>query len=109
MPRLVRLYIKHCLVGFVLSAAFVAALLWFNVANLGHLVATSPVGWIAVMVLFVSNGIVFAGTQFGIVVMGMAERDDDDPVGGKRLPVAEPVPVPVPVAVPAQERRVTRR
>lgn len=87
MPRLVRLYILQVLTGFGLSAAFVGLLLWLNVANLWHLVTHSQGGAIAVVMLFVFNGIVFAGVQFSISIMRMAR--DDRPGGGKRddLPV----------------------
>jgi hypothetical protein len=91
MPALVRLYIKNVLIGFLLSAIFVAALLWFDVANLWHLISTSPVGWIAVTMLFVFNGIVFGGVQFAIVIMRMA-RPGDGPHGGMRV---DTVPAPV--------------
>lgn len=95
MPDLIRLYITHVAVGFAISAVVVAGLLWFNVANLGHLVATSDVGWLAALLLWLFNGIVFAGVQFAIAIMGMADDDDDDDEGGHfaRDPVAIPVPV----------------
>ena len=98
MPKLIRLYIVQALSGFGLSALFVGALLWYNVANLGHLVSTSPVGWIAVVMLFFANGIVFAGVQFGISIMRMAE--DDDTSGGKRAPRVVPQQVPAQVTAP---------
>ena len=85
MPKLVSLYIKQVLVGFGLSAAFVSALLYTNVGNLWHLISTSDIGWIAVLMLFMFNGIVFAGVQFAIVIMRM--EHDDTPKGGKRQPV----------------------
>jgi hypothetical protein len=96
VPHLVRLYIRQVLLGYVLSALFVAALLWLNVANLWHLVTHVSGGWIAVLMLWVFNGIVFAGVQFALALpQGHGEKDDDQ--GGKRdaLPVllAEPVPV----------------
>lgn len=106
MPELVRLYIRNVIVGAGLSATFVGLLLWFNVANLWHLISTSDIGYIAVALLFVFNTIVFAGVQFGISIMRMAE-DDTPPGGGKRdaIPLAlEPAPVRVPV-----ENRVARR
>lgn len=96
MPQLVRFYIRHTVIGFVVSAAFVAMLLWFNVANLWHLISGSDVGLLAAFLLFMFNGIVFSGVQFGIAVMRMAEDDDRDS-GGRRAP--EPVAVPVPVEV----------
>ena len=102
MPKLVRLYIRQCLIGFSLSGLFVAALMYSNVANLWHLVSTSNMGLVACIMLFVFNGIVFSGVQFGIAVMRMAE--DDDTSGGKRQ--REPVLAEalVPVRVEAERR-----
>jgi hypothetical protein len=96
MPKLVRVYIKNVLVGFALSAAFVAALLYTNVGNLWHLISTSDMGWIAVLMLFMFNGIVFAGVQFAFVIMRMEQRDDT-PKGGKRQPVITGEPARVKV------------
>ncbi|MBP0481271.1 hypothetical protein [Sagittula salina] len=95
MPKLIRMYITQALAGFGLSAVFVAALLYGNVANLWHLVSTSPVGWIAVGMLFFANGIVFAGVQFAISIMRMAE--EETPGGGRRVPqkMVEAMPIPV--------------
>lgn len=100
MPRLVRLYIRQTIIGFAVSAAFVGLLFWFNVANLWHLVTHAPDGWLAAFLLFMFNGIVFSGVQFGISIMRMADSNDDDPFGGKRIaerlaPAEAPVPVPV--------------
>lgn len=105
MPALVRLYIRHCLIGFAIAAAFVAGLLWLNVANLQHLVMHTQGGFLAVFLLFFFNGLLFASVQFGIAVMGMAERDDT--AGGRplRLPMADafsPLPVPIPADTPAR-------
>ncbi|WP_417243054.1 hypothetical protein [Celeribacter sp.] len=101
MPKLIKLYITQAVIGFAISAVFVGALLYFNVANLWHLVTHSDVGILAVVILWVSNGIVFAGVQFAITIMGMAGKNDDDDTGGKRddLPVlAAPMPIPVKVS-----------
>lgn len=95
MPRLVRLYIRQVLIGFALSAAFTAALLWLNVANLWHLVTHTSEGPLAVGLLFMFNGIVFAGVQFGIAVMRMARDEEDRGTPRRILPEALPVPVPV--------------
>ncbi len=93
MPKLVRLYIVQSAIGFGIAGGFVAMLLWFNVANLWHLVTHSDVGLMAVFLLWLFNGIVFSGVQFGISVMRMAEPEDGDD-SGKRdpLPVLEPIP-----------------
>lgn len=109
MPELVRLYIKNIVIGFGLALTFVGLLLWFNVANLWHLISTSDVGYIAIALLVVFNTIVFAGVQFAIAIMGMAE-DETPPGGGKRdaipaQPSAEMVPVRVPVEPQARSHR----
>lgn len=98
MPDLVRLYIRHVIYGCVVAAGFVALLLGLNVANLGHLVMTSPVGWVAALMLFAFNAVVFSGVQFGIAVMGMAEKEP--PRGGRRAPEMLAIPVPVRVERP---------
>ncbi|RYG89337.1 hypothetical protein EU803_17845 [Loktanella sp. IMCC34160] len=101
-PDLIKLYIRNVAIGFGLSAVFVALLLWFDIAGLGGLVARSDKGWIAVLMLFLSNGVIFAGVQFAFAVMSMAEDDDDDePRGGRRAPVPEQVAIPVRVGSPA--------
>lgn len=103
MPKLVKLYIRHVLIGFGLAGVFVALLLWLNVGNLWHLVSTSDVGLIAVFMLFMGHAIVFSGVQFAITIMRMGE--DDEPKGGKRAPVATRIPVPVEAAAAAPRAR----
>ncbi|HKK98333.1 MAG TPA: hypothetical protein VJ928_09135 [Marivita sp.] len=78
MPDLVKLYIRQSLIGFGISAAFVTMLLYFNVVNLWHLVTHTDVGLLAVFLLWVFNGIVFASVQFGIAIMRMQSDDDED-------------------------------
>lgn len=106
MPQLVRMYIKHTIIGFILSAVFVSMLLWFNVANLWHLVSGSSAGILAGFMMFMFNGIVFSGVQFGIAIMRMAE-DEDGGSGGRRQaePVVNYAAVPVPVRNDPQMRR----
>lgn len=101
MPKLVRLYITNVAIGFGLSAVFLGALLGFDIAGLRHLILDSQMGWLAGLMIFMFSGTIFAGVQFGIAVMSMAERDDT-PRGGLRQHVAR---VPVPVTVPARKRR----
>ena len=100
MPDLVRLYITHAIIGFALSAVMVAGILWFDVAGLGRLVAASDVGGLAVLMLWLFNGMVFAGVQFAVAIMGMAEDDDDDDDDGGHF-----AREPVAVAVRAVRRR----
>ena len=96
MPKLIRLYITHVAIGFGIAAAFVA-LLWFDVANLWHLVSHSDKGLLAVVILWISNGIIFAGVQFGIAVMRLKDDDDDDHHGGLRQHVMRPDHATIPV------------
>ncbi|WP_238365236.1 hypothetical protein [Mesobacterium pallidum] len=109
MPALIKLYVTQVAIGFGISAVFVAGLLWFDVAGLWHLVSHDPAGILAVVMLWVSNGIVFAGVQFAISVMRMAEEDDDMP-RGPGLPVRLREPVLVPVrAESRRDRQLHRR
>lgn len=92
MPKLIRLYIASIAVGFALSVVFAALLLWFDIGGLNGLVLGSDAGWIAAVMLVLSNGILFAGAQFGIRVMMMADADDT-PRGGHRHGRMIPIPV----------------
>lgn len=78
MPKLIKLYITQVAIGFGIAGVFVAMLMWFNIANLWHLVSHTSDGPLAVLILWVANGIVFAGVQFAIAVMRMKDDDDDD-------------------------------
>jgi len=100
MPDLVQLYIRQSAIGFVLSAVFVAGLLYFNVVNLWHLVTHTDVGLMAVGLLWFFNGIVFGSVQFGISVMRMAERKDTGPRGGLRGDLRQLQPIRVAAEAP---------
>jgi hypothetical protein len=94
MPHLIKLYIRQVAIGYAISAAFVALLLVFNVANLWSLISGSPVGWLACLMLWLFNGIVFAGVQFALA-LPKGHGADDDRGRGSTVPLflAEPVPV----------------
>lgn len=100
MPELIRLYIRNIFFGFLLAVAFTAALVGLDVANLRHLTLETTGGWLALGMLVVFNTIVFAGVQFAIAIMRMAEPEDK-PRRGNRAPVvrAEPVVVPAPATI----------
>lgn len=86
MPKLIKLYIVSCTVGFGISAVFTVLVLYFNVANIGSLAAKDPMGWLAVVMMWLFNGTVFGAVQFAWKIMQM--RDDDasqDPHGGHRV------------------------
>lgn len=98
MPELIRLYIRSVALGFAIAAVFVAGLIWLNVANLQHLVLNTQGGYLALFLLFFFNGLVFAGVQFGIAVMSLAEREDTGGGHAPRLPMADafsPVPIQI--------------
>ena len=102
MPQIVKTYIQQVLIGFSVSAVFTAILLWQNVANLWHLVTHDPIGPLAVFLLWMFSGIVFAGVQFGIRIMSLSD-DDSGPTRG--LPVrAALVSQPVKIATPKRAR-----
>lgn len=103
LPPLVRLYIRHCIIGYALSAVFVAGLLYANVANLWHLVTHVDIGWLAVVLLVLFNGVVFSGVQFGIAIMRLSD-DEDEGGPGRRDAVALGEPVLVPVRHEARPR-----
>ena len=83
MPKIFRFYIRHCLIGFAISGIFTALLMYFNVANLWHLISTSDIGLMALTVFWVLNGIVFAGAQTAVAVLLMTEPEDKDRGGGR--------------------------
>lgn len=104
MPKLIRLYIVNVAIGFALALGFVSLLVVLDIGHLRHLITGSPMGWVAFAMMVMFNGVVFAGVQFAIAVMRLAE-DDRGPRGGLRQPL---VPVPVTAAArtrPGQPRR----
>ena len=107
LPRLVRLYLLNCVIGFVLAGVFTGLILWTNIGNIRHLVMAVEGGWLAGAIFFVLNGIVFAGVQTGIVIMSMTYGRDDPPKRKRPsaspcryLPAAAPAPVDRPAKHP---------
>lgn len=103
MPKLIRLYVTNVAIGFGIAGIFLVALLGLDVAGLRHLVLQTEMGWLAGLMIYMFSGTLFAGVQFGIAVMAMAEREPPRG-GGLRQHGA---PVPVRVTAPAARR--TRR
>lgn len=83
MPKLIALYIRSVVIGFGLSGVFLGLMLWQDVAGLRHLIFGSDMGLVAAVMVFMFQGIIFAGVQFGIAVMMMADPDAP-PMGGLR-------------------------
>ncbi|MBL4812958.1 MAG: hypothetical protein JKX69_11530 [Rhodobacteraceae bacterium] len=113
MPELIRFYIRNVAIGFAISAGFVGCLLWFNVAGLGNLVMHSSDGILAGFLLWLFNGIVFAGVQFAVAIMLMADPKSPS-AGGKARQVFQGLAMPVAIPVrdevkPHEQGHVVRR
>jgi hypothetical protein len=104
MPKLIKLYIISVAFGFGLSAIFLALLVWQDVAGLRHLLFQSDLGWVAALMMWMMNGVVFAGVQFGIAVMRLAE-DPDEPKGGRRTPVGSTLATLQKAVIPVAAKR----
>lgn len=106
IPELVRLYLRNILFGFMLALVFTGLLVGMDVANLRHLTLETRGGWLGIVMLVVFNTIVFAGVQFAIAVMRMADPGDG-PRRGNPAPLTGRASGAsgVPVAVPARSRR----
>lgn len=89
MPKLIALYIRSVAIGFALAAVFLGGVLWMDISGLRGLIFGSSMGLVATLMLWVFNGVVFAGVQFAIAVMKLAEPEDG-PRGGSRAPVTSP-------------------
>ena len=91
MPKLIKLYIVSVAYGFGLSVVFLGLLMWQDIAGLRALILGSEVGWVAAVMMIVMNGVVFAGVQFAIAVMRLAEDPDHppEPPRGTRAPIAK--------------------
>ena len=103
LQKRMRPFVNHGLVGFSASTVFVMMGLGFNVANLATLVSGSALGVVAVGVLWVICGVLFAGVQFGLSMIGTRDDDEGGPGGGLRGPVQDYVPIRVPVAKPRRK------
>lgn len=87
LPRLVKLYVFQVAIGFGLSAVFVGLLLGFDIVGLRSLILSTQGGAVAALLLFLFNGLVFAGVQFAITIMLMSDHAKTPPGGGRRMRV----------------------
>lgn len=84
MPELIKLYIRHSLIGFGISAIFVAMLLVFDVMNLRGLLSRSDTVVLPLFILWFFHGALFASVQFAYAVMSLAEKPGNS--GGRGVP-----------------------
>ena len=76
MPRLVSLYIDSVLLGLVVGILFMVLLVVLDVAGIGSLVLRTQGGFVAVGMITVFFGTLFASVQFALSVMRLAETSD---------------------------------
>ena len=100
IPIAVRFMIMHGLIGFGLSALFVAAVLWADPGGVGSLILKHGGAPVVAMLWFFS-GLTFGSVQIGTAVM-LQDGRGDAPRGGHRQRLR---PIPVRVAAPARLRR----
>ncbi len=99
IPVAVRFMIMHGLIGFGLSALFVAAVLWADPGGVGSLILKHGGAPVVAMLWFFS-GLTFGSVQIGAAIM-LNDGSGEAPRGRRqRLQ-----PVPVPVTVPVRARR----
>lgn len=76
MPKLIRLLIVNLLIGFGISALFLAVILALDVAGLRHLMRQTPTGWLTGFAFFFLHGIVLVGVQLRLAqVCGFTRSD----------------------------------
>jgi hypothetical protein len=70
----IRFYVRSVAAGFAVAAAFVAALLWADVAGLRHLVTAVDGGYLGAFLIWFFSGIVFTGAQASVSLLLQAEE-----------------------------------
>jgi hypothetical protein len=102
IPVAVRFMIIHGLVGFGLSAIFVAAVLWADPGGVGRLILKHG-GLPVIALLWFFSGLTFGSVQIGTAVM-LQDGRDERPRGGRRFRLP-PAPVPASVRAAVRARR----
>lgn len=108
MPDHIKFILRHAFYGFLIACTFTGMVLYFNIANIWHLVTHTTEGPIALAVFVILCTITFGSVQIGMQIMTMGEEDDDAD-GGKRddLPVLDDMTAlkQVPIPIHADDRR----
>ena len=89
--------LRHTIIGFMLAALFVAALLVFDLGGIGTLALSSDVGVLAVVLLTFFMGLSFASAQTAFAIMMASRRDDDEQPGSAVLSMLRRDLLPLPV------------
>lgn len=88
-PDLLRIYLRHCVTGFLLAAIFVVLVIGYDIGRIGSLMAGSGLAALWALGLWIALGLVFGAIQWALV-QGRDE-DDDDHQGGRMIPIRVPV------------------
>lgn len=73
MPLLVKFLIRHAFIGFGFAGVFVSALIWFDIGNIGTILAQSDIRIFATALLVMMIGLTFSSVQMGYAVMSNAD------------------------------------
>lgn len=102
IPVAVRFMVVHGLIGFGLSAVFVAAVLWSDPGGAGGVILKHG-GLPVIGLLWFFTGLTFGSVQIGAAVM-LQDGRDDAPRGGRRLRPRLPPLLAVPARAAAGRR-----
>lgn len=112
MPLLVKFLIRHAAIGFGFAILFVGTLIWFDIGNIGTILAQSDIRVFATGLLVMMVGLTFSSVQMGYAVMTKPDLLGGGSGGTKaKIPNAETsanktaVLTPVPVKASSPVRR----
>ncbi len=75
--RLTKFLVTHALIGIVAGAVTSFALIWYNIADLGDLIARSDMKIIAVVLLVFGFALTFGQASVATAVLFKAEERDE--------------------------------
>lgn len=91
MPPFLLFLLRHALIGFGISALFVAGVVWADPSGVGTLLLSSREHPLPLALLWFFSGLTFGGVQMAAAIMLPREEAPRPPRGGRLVPV--PVPV----------------
>lgn len=89
--ELIRVVLWNALAGAMLGVLFAAFLVYWDVGDIGTLLARSEQPIPALLLLFGGFAVTFGSAVCGTAIMGLTDDRDDGPGGGRR----ELAPIPV--------------
>ncbi len=106
--RLLRLLFVNAVIGILAGWVMLAAILCFNVAGLRELIAGSPSGLLAAIMLAVVFAFTFGSASMGTAVFLLPKEDTPGAGGGRRRTAPPRVLQPALAAAPSGPRRARR-